>query len=142
MPNSSAEENLRLWFERVWNQNDESAIDELFAPDGMVHGLPNEGGGPIRGREEFKSYARSLRAAIPDVRVEILRFVANGDLASAHCVVTGTHTGDGLGLRASGRPVRFEGIVMGRVADGHLQESWNSFDFMTFFQQVGATPPV
>ena len=30
---------IRRWFEEVWNQGREEVIDELFAADGIAHGL-------------------------------------------------------------------------------------------------------
>ncbi len=39
---STLEENkalLRRWFDEVWNQGHAEAIDEMFAADGVAHGL-------------------------------------------------------------------------------------------------------
>ena len=31
---------LRRWFDQVWNQQSEAAIDEMFSPEGKSHGFP------------------------------------------------------------------------------------------------------
>ncbi len=31
---------LRRWFEQVWNQKSEAAIDEMFSKHGKSHGFP------------------------------------------------------------------------------------------------------
>ena len=31
---------LKRWFEQVWNQKSEAAIDEMFSPQGKSHGFP------------------------------------------------------------------------------------------------------
>ena len=39
-----SEENKKLvrrWFEEVWNQQSEEAIDEMFAPGGKAYGFPD-----------------------------------------------------------------------------------------------------
>ena len=59
---------LRIWFERVWNQGDESTIDELYGPTAVANGLP---AAPIPGPEGFKPFFRAFRAAFPDIRVEV-----------------------------------------------------------------------
>ena len=41
---------MRRWFEEVWNKGREEAIDELFAEDGIAHGLANVAGAQLRGR--------------------------------------------------------------------------------------------
>ncbi len=32
---------LQRWFEQVWNQKSEAAIDEMFHPQGKSHGFPD-----------------------------------------------------------------------------------------------------
>jgi len=128
------------WFERVWNQGDERAIDELFSPTGIAHGLPVQGEGKPAGPQAFKPFARDFRAAFPNIRIALNHCIVEGDLCAVHCDVTGTHTGDGLGIVATGRDVRFSGMSIIRVAHGQIQEAWNSFDFLSFYQQLGVLP--
>lgn len=46
---------VKKWFDEVWGQNSEDAIRQMFAPDGVVHGL---GGQAIQGAEGFLGFAR------------------------------------------------------------------------------------
>jgi predicted ester cyclase len=129
---------MRTWFEEVWNNGDESAIDRLMAPACVAHGLGE--GPPIVGPEGFKPFFRNFRSAFPDIRVEVLRTVTEGDLICLHCHVTATHTGGGLGVAPTAKPVEFSGMAIVRVENDQLQEAWNSFDFMSLFQQVNLLP--
>jgi predicted ester cyclase len=139
MPATPAEI-LRIWFERVWNQGDESTIDQYYAPTAVANGLPSA---PIPGPEGFKPFFRAFRAAFPDIRVEVMHAISEGDLGVVHCRVTGTNTGELMGLAATNRSFDITGITMARVADGRIVEGWNSFDFMTMYQQLGIqAPPV
>ena len=61
-------------------------------------------------------------------------------MVAAYCRVTATHRGEGLGIAASGRNVTITGIVMARVANGQIAEGWNSFDFLSLYQQLGIVP--
>lgn len=128
---------LHEWFERVWNRGDESAIDDLLSPTGVVHGLP---GGEIEGPAGFKPFARNFRSAFPNINIAIRRCVTEGDLCAAHCEVTGAHTGDGLGVPPTGRRISFEGMTIVRAEDGQVQEAWNSFDFLSLYQQLDLAP--
>jgi len=125
------------WFERVWNRGDESAIDDLLAPTAVAHGLP---GGQIEGPAGFKPFARNFRSAFPNINIVIRRLVTEGNLCTAHCEVTGTHTGDGLGAPPTGRRMNFEGMTIVRVENGQIQEAWNSFDFLSLYQQLDLVP--
>ena len=129
---------LCAWFERVWNDADEATIDALYAETAVAHGLPSH---PLPGPEGFKPFYRSFRAAFPDIHIEITHCVAEGDLAVVRCRVTGTHTGDGLGVAATNRSVDFTGMTMARVVEGRILEGWNSYDFMGMYQQLGLQPP-
>ena len=63
--------------------------------------------------------------------------MAYGELSLAHCRVTATHKGDGLGFPATGRQIEFWGFALGRYVDGQLVEGWNCFDFLGMYQQLG-----
>jgi predicted ester cyclase len=146
---SDAESVMREWFDQVWNDGDESAIDRLFHPDGVFRGLPTPDGQPIRGPVEFKPFHRAFLSALPDMRITLLHTVCQGDLVLAHCRVTGMHRGDGLGVPATERHLDFYGFALGRVEGGQLREGWNCFDFLDMYRQLGVelalpagSPPV
>jgi steroid delta-isomerase-like uncharacterized protein len=124
----------------VWNEGREDVIDRYLAPDALVHGLGSE---VMIGPEQFRPYFRTMRGAMPDIEVTVVRTVSEGETVVAHCHVTGRHTGSSLGGPPTGRTVDFWGMTMARVVEGHIIEAWNCFDFLTMFQQVGwvKTPP-
>lgn len=128
---------IRQWFEQVWNQGNEAAIDTLMSADALVHGLPTPDGKPIRGSGGFKPFFRAFHSAFPDIRVVVERTVTEGDLVVAHCHTVGTHKGDSLGFPSTGNTVDFWGVCIARVKDGQLVEGWNCFDFLTCYAQLG-----
>jgi steroid delta-isomerase-like uncharacterized protein len=132
------EDLIRRWFEEVWNRGSEEAIDELFAEEGVAHGLADEAGADLRGPVGFKPFFRRFREAFPELEVVVEETVSEGDKVAARCTVRGRHRGDSLGFKATDSPVRFDGICIVRIADGKIVEAWNNFDFMSMFQQLGA----
>ncbi len=132
------------WFMEVWNDGDEEAIARLMAPGARFHGLGSADGQPLIGLDAFMPVYRMFRGAMPDLHIEILQTVCEGDRVAVHCHVTGTHTGPGLGIAATSAPVDFEGMAIARVVEGRIVEGWNCFDFLTMQHQVGlvqATTP-
>ncbi len=129
---------IRRWFEEVWNKGREEAIDEMFAEDGIAHGLADEGGEPLRGAPGFKPFFRKFRAAFPDIEVVVEDTVTEGDKVAARCTVRGKHQSDSLGFAATQQPMEITGITIVRVRDGKIVEAWNNFDFMSMFKQLGA----
>lgn len=127
---------LRRWFEEVWNQGKESTIDELAMPDVRGHGLVDASGNEVTGIESFKEFYHQFRAGFSDIHIDVLETVAEGDLEVARFVVTGKHTGDGLGKMPKGNDIKITGMTMVRTRSGKIQESWNNVDFLSMFQQM------
>ena len=124
------------WFESVWNRKDPAAIDRYLAPDAKMHGL---GEVPMQ-MDDFKRMHQTFCAAFPDIRIEVVRTVSEGDMVVALCHVTGTHGGHGLGGAPTQKRIDMWGMGMARVADDRIVEGWNAWDFMTLYQQVGMLP--
>jgi steroid delta-isomerase-like uncharacterized protein len=139
---NSNREIVTSWFEQVWNRGDETAIDRLMSPTAKFHGLTSPREGPVVGPAAFKPFFRAFREAFPDIKIRVLRTICEEDLVASHCVVTGTHHGAGLGVKATGSPIEIYGMAMALIRDGQVQEGWNCFDFMSLYQQVGMLPPL
>jgi steroid delta-isomerase-like uncharacterized protein len=132
---------IHRWFAEVWSNGRAEAIDEMFDPDVIIHGLADTSGKEVRGPAAFKSFHQSFLEAFPDIQVLVEDTVIEGDKIAARCLVKGTHIGDGLGVKGSGKPVEFTGMCMVRVKDGKILESWNSFDFLTLMKQIEMVGP-
>jgi steroid delta-isomerase-like uncharacterized protein len=128
------EEFMNRWFEKVWNQKSEAAIDEMLAEDGVGYGLGPE----IHGPAEFKPFFQSFISAYPDLHIDVLDTVSEGDKVAARCHVTGTHQGHGLDLAPTGENVDFTGMVIIQIRDGKIWRSWNEFNFMQMYTQLNA----
>ena len=129
---------IRRWFEEVWNKGNEAAIDEMFATDGIAHGLADEPEKAMRGPQDYKPFYRRFRSAFPEIEVVVEDTIAEGDKVAARCRVRGKHQSDSLGFAATGRDAEFTGITIVRIDQGKIVEAWNNFDFMTMFKQLGA----
>ena len=128
---------VQRWFDEVWNQGRAEAIDDLLGEAVLAHGLTDEKGETVRGIDGFKTFHAAFRAAFPDITITVHDMVAEGDKVVAYCEVTATHGGDGLGFKATGKPVHINGMTISRIEDGKIVEAWNSFDFLKLYQQIG-----
>lgn len=129
---------VRRWFEEVWNNGRADAIDEMFAEDGVAHGLADASGAELRGPAHFKEFHRTFREAFPGLEVVVEDAISEGDKVAARCTVRAKHEGHSLGFAATNREVEFTGMTFARVRDGQIVEAWNNFDFMSMFKQLGA----
>jgi len=125
------------WFEEVWNQKSEAAIDRLFHPEGRCYGFP-EPDSVLVGPEAFKQVHRTFLGAFPDLRIDVEQMIAEGDGVAIRWKTTMTHGGDHLGFPASGRAVVLHGSAF-IVTDGkQITEGWNHMDLGNMFQALKA----
>lgn len=110
----------------------------MLAADAVAHGLKDENGKQLVGAAHFKQFVQTFRAAFPNIRITVEDVVAEGDKVAARCLVSGTHSGDSLGIAPTQKEIQIEGIALVRIADGKIVEGWNSFDFMSLYQQIDA----
>ena len=129
---------MRRWFEEVWNKGRAEAIPEMFADEGIAHGLSDDPASPLRGPAGFLPFHTQFREAFPNIEVVVEDQLAEDDLVATRCSVRGKHTGDSLGFAATQSPVEFTGITITRIKDGKIVEAWNNFDFMKMYRQLGA----
>jgi steroid delta-isomerase-like uncharacterized protein len=133
----SPEAIVRQWFQEVWDERREEAIDRLMAPDAKIYGLSE---GEMVGPASFKPLYKTFCDAFADFKVEVVQTVVESNRVAALCHVTGRHAGDSLGCPATGRRVDFWGTTIVRVEDERIVEGWNTFDFLSMYQQVGVVP--
>ena len=131
---------LQTWFEEVWNKGRAAVIDEYIAPNWVGHGTPLSGGPDQSRRERFKAFHRAYRSAFPDISFTIERCISEGDFTAGHLTVRATHTGEGLGFPPTGRQVQFGGTVIIRREGDQVSESWESWDLLNMYEQLGRRP--
>ena len=128
---------VRRWFDEVWNKGRADAIEEMFAENGVAHGLSDDPALPITGPREFRPFHTLFRDAFPNMMIVVEDTVAEGDKVAARCSIRAKHEGDFLGKEATQSPVEFTGITIVRIENGKIAEAWNNFDFMRLHKQVG-----
>jgi predicted ester cyclase len=66
--------------------------------------------------------------------------LAQGDKVVSRWSAQGTHRGDFLGVRATGKQMTVTGILVTRHANGKNVETWSNWDALGLLQQLGAVP--
>jgi predicted ester cyclase len=131
---------LRSWFDDVWNAGRLERADEILAADGVVHGLDETGAAGV-GPAGFRPFFVRIKAAMPDIRFTIHHVVEAGDHAVGRLTATATHSGEQLGVRATGNVIHITGMVMVRVQGGMIVEAWNEWDRLAMAVGIGAVVP-
>ncbi len=125
----------KRWFQEVWQQRSATAIAALLTPDAKGH---LEGGQEIEGPAEFIIFHQQLLAALPDMHLEVLHLMSDADHVWVHWRTEGTHAGDGLGMKATGRRFSFTGMSLFRVVEGRIAEGWDCWNQSQLLTQMRA----
>jgi len=138
----STEDNKALaqrWLEEVWNKGDLSLIDELIAPNYVLHDPTRPG---LRGRAGIKESIAMFRTAFPDLHFTIEDQVAESEKIVTRYTVQGTHLGTLMGIPATGKQGTITGIDIYRIMDGQIEEAWSNWDTLGLLQRIGVIPPL
>lgn len=129
---------IRRVYDEFVNELDEDRLKELYTSDVVVHNVPG-GGGELTGLEAIKEYFQGLSETFPDLTAEVETMVAEDDLIAVQNRYTGTHEGEFMGIPGTGETVTFGGMVLFRIDDGKVAETWGQVDTLGMLKQLGVT---
>ena len=118
------------------SRGDADGLDELIAPDVVDHNpIPDQ----VPGRDGFKQWMAAARTAFPDMRGTVEDVIAEGDRVAARMTWHGTHRGEFVGVRPTGKGVSFSAFHLVRFSQDRAVEWWGTADLLGLLHQLGAT---
>jgi steroid delta-isomerase-like uncharacterized protein len=128
---------MRRCYELI-NAGDLEGFGRFLADDFIEH---EETPGLEPTKEGVLEFFRLYKAAFPDLRFVPEDFIAEGDKVVVRVRATGTHSGDFMGMPATGKQIDVQLIDIIRFEDDGLgHEHWGVADVMTMMQQLGVIP--
>ena len=126
-------------YEKDWidglNRGDVSPADTTFSSNCIIHmaGAPE----PNLSVPDFKELVTGLLTAFPDLNITVEDQVISGDKVAFRWVAKGTHNGPLGEAQATGKKVRFDGLIFDHVVGEQVIERWEQWDQMSMLQQLG-----
>ena len=126
---------VRRFIEEIVNTGDVSNIDEIVSPDYVeVHANKVY----EVGLEGARDHILGVRRTYPDLHLTIEQQIAEGEWVATRVTARGTHTGEWLGIRPTGKKLEFTGVNLDRVVDGKIVEHGGAADMLTPLLDAGA----
>ena len=124
---------VRAGFEAL-NTGDAGACLKLAAPDLIMNlaEMPE----PRHGQEVSRQGFEMMKQAFPDLHAHIEDIVAAGDKVAVRVRFRGTHSGEFLGIPATGRTVEYVSHEFYRIAGALIAEEWICSDMATLLAQI------
>jgi predicted ester cyclase len=114
---------VRRLIEEVLNGGRLEVIDELYAPELAV---------------AARRWIRPFRVSFPDVRMEVVELLGEGDKVVGRFTCSATHLGAWLGHAPTGRRFeRVDEVSIFRLRDGRIIQVWSLEDTLGRLQQLG-----
>jgi predicted ester cyclase len=114
---------VRRLVEEVLNGGRLEVIDELYAPELA----------PAASR-----WIAPFRASFPDVHMEIVELIAEGDTVVGRFTCSATHLGEWLGHPPTGRRFeRVDEVSIFRLRDAKITQVWSLEDSLGRLRQLG-----
>ena len=125
---------VRKWI-KMFDEGNLEGVMELFAPD-LLWYSPSNSPTPMSKEESHEFIIMALKA-LPDLSHKIEEIIAVGDKVILRAIDIGTHTGEFLGIPATGNKIEFSVIVIFQIKDGKIVEMREDADMLGFMQQLG-----
>lgn len=132
--------NLRLvdlWYRRMWNNWDKTAIAEICHEDIVFRGSLGE---EVKGHAGVAQYMDRIRAAFPDFLNVIEDTISENDKVFARLTYRGTHQGTVLGFAPTGKRVTYVGAAVFTVRKNKIASVWVLGDLYNLVQQLTPSP--
>jgi predicted ester cyclase len=125
---------FRRFYTEVVGGGDYSDLDSFIATDYVDHNAAE--GGP----EVVRTHLEAIRTTLPDFTIRIEDIFAEGDYVITRVTGRGTHLGEWMGIKPTGREIRLKGINIDRINNGRIVEHWGEADTVGMLVQMGVDP--
>ena len=125
---------VERFYHELWNRWDLGVADEILAEGVRFRGTL---GSTLEGREAFKGYVGTMRAAFPDWHNHIDEIISCGERVATRMTWSGTYEGKLMDVGPTGAQVEYVGAAIFRLADGLIGEAWVVGDTQELWRALG-----
>lgn len=131
-------ERIKYFYETVISENQIERMAEFISPECCVK--MGEKLIPV-GIEGMKEHIKATKQTYPDYRMKIIKQFCDGDYVISEFIMEGTHKGEWIGIKPTGKRLVFTGVDIDKVIDGLIVEHGGAVNtFETLFEagMIGA----
>ena len=126
MSATEAKRVVQRWVDAAVNGGDLDAAAELCTP---------------RAARRMRAWVAPFREAFPDVRMDTVELVAEGDTVAGRFLCSASHLGEWRGQAPTGRAFeRVDEVYFFHLEDGRIADFWGLEDTASRLRQLGLQP--
>ncbi|MBV8224510.1 MAG: ester cyclase [Verrucomicrobia bacterium] len=123
---------------KAFNERNPDLLDQACAPD--WEDIPM-GPGQAPGPDGLKQLLPGFFQALPDLQIIIHEIIGIPGRAGVRASIVGTHRGEILGIKPTGKSVEVSLHEFHHLRDGRIIRTWHLEDWFGLLQQLNAWPP-
>lgn len=131
-------ERIKYFYETIISENQIERMAEFISPECCVK--MGEKLIPV-GIEGMKEHIKATKQTYPDYRMKIIKQFCDGDYVISEFIMEGTHNGEWIGIKPTGKRLVFTGVDIDKVIDGLIVEhggAVNTFETLYEAGMIGA----
>ena len=131
-------EKIKYFYETIISENQIERMAEFISPECCVK--MGEKLIPI-GIDGMKEHIKATKQTYPDYRIKIIKQLCDRDYVISEFIMEGTHKGEWIGIKPTGKQLVFTGVDIDKVIDGLIVEHGGAVNtFETLFEagMIGA----
>ena len=125
----------KRFFEEVYEKGQVEKLGEFCTTDVYVTGLPAPFTPDFAG---LKQLTAMLPSAFSNQTWEVQEVIAEGDRMAVRWLTTSIHTGEFMGIPATGKKIAVTGMEFWHMRDGKIAEKLINMDLLGLMTQIGA----
>ena len=125
-------ERIKYFYETIISENQIERMAEFISPECCVK--MGEKLIPV-GIDGMKEHIKATKQTYPDYRMKIIKQFCDGDYVISEFIMEGTHKGEWIGIKPTGKRLVFTGVDIDKVIDGLIVEHGGAVNtFETLFE--------
>ena len=124
------------YYQRVVGGGALAEIRDYIGDTYIDHNAPSTATGPAA----VEMHLRALRSTFPDFALNTHEVIAENEWVAVRVTAEGTHLGEWLGIKPSGKRILLRGLNFDRVHNGRIVEHWGEADTVGMLLQMGVDP--
>ena len=131
-------ERIKYFYETIISENQIERMEEFVSPGCCVK--IGEKLIPV-GIDGMKEHIQATKQTYPDYRMKITKQFCDGDYVISEFIMEGTHKGEWIGIKPTGKRLVFTGVDIDKVIDGLIVEhsgAVNTFETLFEAGMIGA----
>ena len=130
-------EEIVALFERrdeSWRRRDADGLTADFAEDAV---LESPIGGTARGRSAIREAQAKVLKAFQNLEMRRSDLVIDGNRAASSFELSGTHSGEFLGVQATGKKLKVRGVILTTIDGDKITHERRIYDFTGYLVKTG-----